>query len=375
MNRRARRTGGSWLLPGLLAACAGLPRPEPQPVRHELPAPADVAAAVVAGALRAALPFADPVPASAGAPALRRGAAFAIAFALLPGGEWRAIGDHRLRIDGGDRGCVPRVVCEPMAAHERTDARPAFVLLVEPSESGCVLHGTMPATLAPAVDNACRLLVDPRTPLPGLAEPNLAAAALHRLRSAAVAAEHGGDPAAAHELRQVGADLGATTAALQARLGDDARAAGDVADARARYWQALLVSRDPGHRARLARDLGDLARTDRRASLWRRAAEQRLAAGDPDGARAFVHTARRERDDPSADYDLLARSHDQRADALAATASALLAREHRLATPDGWLAAGLLPALQHWLGLAARLEPVVDGRFRRGDALPAAPAR
>ncbi len=319
----------------VLAGCVGGPRVELATVARDVALPAPVAAAVIAGALRLELPFADPVPVAAGVPVQH----------LAPG-HWRVaftrrgrgpapLASHRLALlPGRDPARAVRIVCEPIDDAQRTDRWPldrAWALDVRGDASRASVTGSVPRELAPAVERALLLALEPETPMPGLEEPNLAAWAQHRLLAAAAAADRHGDTTRAHAQRQAAARLGAGAAAdagVQAALAADAERRGHWSRALDHDWQALLASDDPRERHAVAARLAAVAARGEHAEAWRAAARDGLHGADPARGRALLHTARRLADEPSADYRLQSQLH-RLADAdEAAQASALLAREH-----------------------------------------------
>lgn len=321
------------LVPLLLAACASAPAgPCGQRVERDLALPPAVVAAIAGGALRAALPFGDPVPHARGVLVQRLGDDhWRLAFACRDG-DWRPLASHRLALaPAADRTHGVQIVEEVLAAGTRTDrgAGPAVVQLdVHAHGAGARLTATLSADLAATLDRAIALALDPEANLPGLEEPNLATWAEHRLLALAVAAEAAGDPSLAHAQRQAAARLLGGNAALQERLADDAERRGEFALANDLGWQALLTTGDAHQRASVARRLAALAARGEDPVAWRAAARERLADVDLERAAAMLHTARRLHDEPALDYRLQSRLHKLRQDGDAAEANALLAREH-----------------------------------------------
>lgn len=319
----------------LAAACAGVPHGE-RPIEwaSTVPLSPAAAAAIAAGALRHALPFADPVRSSRGAPVVQLAPDhFRIVFARGDDGAWLACATHRLTITAGEGGAGASYTVrqEPLAANQCNAEAPAATdcdLHVRSGDNGTCVSGRLPPELLPALENAFALARDPRASLPGLAEPNLRELVVHRLSLAATDQDARGARAAARELRQRAGQLGTLSSGLQQRLGDEAALTGDADGAREHWWRALAGTSDPGQRAALAARLWELPTAEARPVAWRRAARDHLRGNDSFGAMSLLHTARRQLDEPAADYRLLSQVHHQRADEMAAFASALLAREY-----------------------------------------------
>lgn len=334
--RRGPRPAVLFAALAMTAGCAGLPCPPTYERRLDLPA--DVAAAVAAGAVRHLLPFADPVPQAAGAPARHRGGgSFAIVYERRGDGDWVPNASHRLRIDGGERATVriepaptnPRMPGWGSASTERLQVE------IDGDALGCAVRarGTSAcaAELAQALDRAFALAVDPGAECVGLAEPNLAAWTCDRSLASARRLLGAGEPARAEEQLLRAARLRGLGSPQQHELGELAAQSGDLPEARARLGAALLLSDDPTARAHLAARL--LALDAPRAGPTSRPgtpAELAVAA-------VRLHTARREHSEPALDYHLQSQLHRQDHDDLAAVACALLAREHTL--PAAWLLA------------------------------------
>jgi hypothetical protein len=329
-----------------LAACATARRPVTSTVARELPLPPAVAAAVLGGALRIELPFADPVPAAAGVALQRLGEhQYRIAFTRRDNG-WAPRATHRLAlVPATDPAAGVDVVCTALPPAQCTDRWPAvagFVLDVRGAGSGCTVTGHAPGELVPAIERALLLAVDPATPTPGLEERNLATWAQHRLLAAAGGAERAGDDVTAFARRQAALRLGAVPDAVHGALAADAERRGQWTRALDHDWQALLGAGDPRRRhAAAARVVGHARRGDD-AFAWRAAARAQLHGVDPERGAALLHTARRLHVEPAFDYRLQSQLHHL-ADALdAARASALLAREHAGLDVDAVVYAGEL---------------------------------
>lgn len=238
----------------LLAACAGPGHAARAPtpadvvvVERTVDLPPTLAAAIVGGALRRQLPFADPMPAAAGALATPVGA-----------GQWRlawqqrghdlvAVGSHRLRVVSapGDR---------LAAVGDRLDTAPGIGLAhywldIRRDRHGSRLVGTLRAGWVPAIDHALQLAADPTLPLPGLAEPNLAQLARHRLLADARASERRGEAATAARQRSAAAGLAGADASAYDDLAAIASAYGQHERANDQAWRAVLAA-DPLQRGR-----------------------------------------------------------------------------------------------------------------------------
>src|SRR5204863_1025775 len=119
-----------------VAACAGVPPADGTiDAQWNVPLPPATAAAIAAGALRNALPFADPVRSSRGAPVQHLAPDhFRITFVRGAGDAWLPCATHRLTLVCTDEGrdAALSVRIEPIAADE--PAVPA------PASSDCELH-------------------------------------------------------------------------------------------------------------------------------------------------------------------------------------------------------------------------------------------
>jgi hypothetical protein len=317
----------------LLAACASLPPgAELAPFVREVELPPAVAAAVVGGALRRAMPFADPSPAVRGvlvsAPAADE---WQVAFTRV-GDVWLPLGTHRLALRIANDEAASLEVAREALAHAASTARAAwaggFRLHVQATPHGTRIAGEMPAAMVRRLDDALALAHDPAAARPGLDEPNLAAWAAHRLLAAAHAADVAGDRDRAHARRQAASRLGCGNYALHARLAADAERRGEARLAVQHGWQAVLACDDLVRRGELARQLDRIRQRGTDPVAWRTAARQRMHESDAELAAHLLHTARRLQHEPTADYRLLSRTHRLRDDDDAAHATALLAREH-----------------------------------------------
>ena len=372
-----------WSVPLLLlAACASAPpAPRGPTVERDLALPPAVVAAIAGGALRAALPFGDPVPHARGVMVQRLGDDhWRLAFACRDG-DWLPLASHRLALaPAADRTHGVQIVEEVLAAHTRTDrgAGPVVVQLdVHAHGAGARLTATLSADLAATLDRAIALALDPGANLPGLEEPNLATWAEHRLLALAVAAEAAGDSSLAHAQRQAAARLLGGNAALQERLAEDAERHGEFALATDLGWQALLTAGDAHQRASVARRLAALAARGEDPAAWRAAARERLADVDLERAAAMLHTARRLHDEPALDYRLQSRLHKLRQDGDAAEANALLAREHSGLVTDlpAFVAELWLPALPGAATVSHRPAAAARAPLGLSDVALAAPGR
>lgn len=370
-----------------LAGCAASPHAPRGAYERHLALPADVAAAIAAGAVRLRLPFADPVPQAAGAPASVVGDSFVVVYECGRDGTWIPRATHRLTLRGTDHAaavvhaerlggnlCLPgfgSLATARLEVRVRADADGALVCADLPP--------CLAADVAGALDRAFALAADPDAACTGLAEPNLAAFVGGRARTEARQRLLLGDPAGAEAQLQRAARLSGPTARQQHQLGTFAAQAGDVLLAQHRLGDALLLARDPALRAHLAAQIVDLA--DPTAG---RAARADLAPGAATTAeRALaatrLHTERRRRCDPVADYRTASQLHRQQHDEMAALACALLAREHAPVggtvplAHDGTVRRGLDEFVRK---LGHGIEPVAAGVVREVPTAPAAaPAR
>lgn len=375
--------------------CASAPGPHRRDYERHLDLPADVAAAIAAGAVRSLLPFADPVPQAAGAPASRMPDGFVIVYERGDRGGWVPRASHRLIVRGtgatspagagpGAGGTIAAAVrAEPLAGNLRLPgwgaaATERLQVHVRGDAGGCSVRADLPAAiaadLAQALDRAFALAVDPAAACVGLAEPNLAGLVSRRALGCVQLLVAAGDPAGAEAQLLRAARLGALTAPQQQQLGEFSAQSGDLALAQERLGDALLQTDDPTLRAHLAGRLRSLAtpRTDT-------AARSRLAPGSPSPAELAraamrLHTARRQHPDPARDYGLASQLHRQDRDDLAAFACALLAREHT--PPSPVLAAGLADPVRRGLDDFVRrvvhgVEPVAAGAVLDPAAAPA----
>jgi hypothetical protein len=320
------------------AACATAPAPLEFERRLDLPA--DIAAAVAAGAMRSLLPFADPVPQAAGAPGSRAGNGdYTVLYEQGSDGDWVPRASHRLTVIGADDGGrIPRVAAEPLHGNLAlpgwgSGAAARLQVHVRGDGKTCAVRAQLPtaiaAAAAQALDRAFALALDPDAQRVGLAEPNLAALVSRREVEDAQHLLAAGEPSRAEAALLRAARLAAVAATRYRQLGELAAQHGDLALARERLGEALLRAADPLLRAQLAARLGALARAPAapsRSVLGPTAPAQRATLA------AQLHTARRAQPEPARDYQLASQLHRQNADELAALACALLAREHGATT-------------------------------------------
>ena len=319
------------LLAALLAGCAAAP-PGGERFTATSTLPADLVAAIAAGAVGRVLPFADPTPQFAGAPVRRTGAGWRIELFVDRAGRWQLGGDHRLGVvvpEQAPTAAWPTTIARPWA-HGGFAGRPAAVLTIDGSGPGTVVTGRLPADLAQrlgaAVQQHLALAADPAAASGGLDEPNLARTCAHRLLRLAA------DPqaAGARELAflRTAQRLGADTAAVHRRVAALERQRGRLRAARDAEWQAVFTSADPRQRADAAVALA-AAPTDG-PSLRRRAASA-LADGELALGAGMLHAARRLDDSPLRHRRLRQSLDAQRGDPFVGLANRLLDRE---ASPD-----------------------------------------
>lgn len=358
------------LLVSLSGGCSSLRHPTATSrLEIAVALPVEIAATITAAAVRAALPFADPMAPTLAAPVTRHAAGdFEVCYEQDGAGHWLPRADRRLAIE------VPAAADLPVLVRQQREPNPGFgprarhrlTVRVQAAGSGALVAGELPPPVLQAVTQALALAVDPDGALPGLSEPNLGAYVGHRLWQAARRATANGDDTGARTLLQRAARLPAAPADL---LGELARFAGDAGDSAAANDLGLLAvaaARDPLRRSQLAQAVA-ARRTDGHSSAsMRRLAEQRLRRGDLAGAERLLHTARREDPRPALDYRLLSllqerRCHDD------AWASALLATEHaRAAGP---------PAGTPWFELARPMLAIAFPHLAATPAAAAAPGR
>jgi hypothetical protein len=342
--------------------------------------------------VRCLLPFADPVPQAAGAPASPVGDGFLVVYEQGVDGGWVPRASHRLILRGLDD--TPSAATCPDAASVRIEplcgnlrlpgwgsgATARLRVRVERQADGCSVHAEVPASvaadLAQTLDRAFALAADPAAQCVGLAEPNLAELVSWRALGDAQHLVAAGDPAGAEAKLLRAARLGALTASQQQQLGEFAAQSGDLLLAQARLGEALLLATDPTLRSHLAarlRSLGNPAADP--AARWRLAPGS-MSPAELARAAARLHTVRRQQPDPARDYGLASQLHHQGRDELAAFACALLAREH---TPPALaLANGPIEPVRRGLDDFLRrvvhgIEPVAAGATI--DATTAAPTR
>lgn len=323
----------------------------------------ELATAIAAGALRHALPFADPLPQASGAPALDVGGnAFEVRFEQGPALLWVPCASHRLSVVPRAAGAGVEVRIQELGGLQslRAFGRHAVAsihLRIAPAgkESRVVgtFHTELGPVLAEALDRAFELAEDPAACVLGLAEPNLAAVACDHLLAQASEALADGRPLEARAALQRIERLGWTSTALQHRLGELAAAAGDHASAREHLLHAMIGAQDPTMRSQLAERFAAVSAASSDCGALRAAARERLAGDDLAAAKALLHTARRERPDPTIDYRMASQLYHERDDRGTAHAYALLAREYEPTPPL------LLRLALRWQWLTGQREPVI----------------
>jgi hypothetical protein len=95
----------------------------------------------------------------------------------------------------------------------------------------------------------------------------------------------------------------------------------------------MIGAGDPTMRSRLAERLAAVSAASSDCGALRAAARERFADDDLAAAAAILHTARRERPDPTIDYLLASQLYRERDDRGTAQAYALLAREYEPTPP------------------------------------------
>jgi hypothetical protein len=323
----------------------------------------DLAAAIAAGALRHALPFADPLPQANGAPALHLGRnEFEIRFEQGPALLWVPCASHRLSVVPRADGAGVEVQIQQLGETQQLCAfgRHAVAsihlrIVPEGKQSRVVgaFHTELGPVLAEALDRAFELAEDPTACVLGLAEPNLAAVACDHLLAQATEALVGGRPLEARAALQRIERLGWTSTAMQSRLGELAAAAGDHASAREHLLHAMIGAEDPTVRSQLAERLAAVMAAAGDCRALRAAARERFAEDDLAAAAALLHTARREQPDPTVDYKMASQLYRERDDSGTAHAYALLAREY---APEPPL---LLRLALRWQWLTGLGEPAI----------------
>lgn len=270
------------LLGCVLTSCATVPEAERDIVfERELPLTAPVAAFVVADAVRAALPFADPLPYSGGAPATQIDRGRYLVRYQKRGTSWLPSADHRLLLPHPGAPVIARPTSELPGYGFGADRK--LQLEIRALETGSpettAVRGILPRHLLPSFETALDRGVT-------------------RYRSS---------PPVTAEL-------------ARAR---EFSSAGELGRARHHRDHAALATTDPTLRALVMRQVT----TPDNAEAARRHARERLAAHDLSTARMLLHTARRTAPDPGIDYELLWQLHRQDEHDLGALANALLARE------------------------------------------------
>jgi hypothetical protein len=306
--------------------------------------PADVAAAVCAGALRQALPFADPLPYAAGAPATRiADGEFVVRYELRADATWVPCAEHRLRVTQPtlrEGPAQPRVLVAPAADMTGAGAasRGAFELHVRGSAGRAELRGELPPDLAADLQSRLdrALAIATRTcagdAAAGLGEPNLAAFVAWRSIETATSRRAAGDLGGCQAALQTAVNLGASDPTIDRQILGLAADQGEGEQVVDRLRHAAAADGDPAARAatmRRARRAGE--RPEGRAPL-RRSALDCLLTDDLPNATWILHTIRRASRDPADDYRLLRELNQRRDDPMRALAYSLLAREH---DPDG----------------------------------------
>jgi hypothetical protein len=234
---------------GACGACHGVPAPAAGAM-WSVPLPAAHAAAVVAGALREALPDADPLPGAAGALLQWDGATFRVAYAVAATGiHPRA--NHRIRLALAAAPTAAPTVCL-QAAPDPSSAGGDIEFCI--ASRGCHSHvsGRARRDLCDRVGAALSLAVDPDAAVASAVETNLGVLIVHQLATRAAAAAAAGDQATLHTCRQRLGSWAATSPWQLCEQGDDAAQSGDFATAIDSYAVAFARSHDPQLRAALA---------------------------------------------------------------------------------------------------------------------------
>lgn len=369
----------------LLGGCALGPRaPVPTAYLRDLSLGVEVAAALAAGALRGELPFADPVPQAAGAPATRVGpTSFVVRYEQDAAGNWLPRADHRLAIGMPQRladspMCITTTPAVGLPGFGRSAVATAELRFVGDAQR-CRVEGCLPTLpgrdLAAALDRTWSLAASPTTTGPGSHDANIRAFVAHRLVAAAAG---GDDPARRRAALLQALALGADAPGLRLALGADAARHGDRDGASELLWSAALATADPALRQRAADLAGALAGRQPNAPELRRLARASLGRDDLATAGALLHTARRDDPSPHADYRLQHEFHRRGGDPLAALACSLLQRELDSTAPlaaevdDDLVRAGLGSLVRHVASARRKvLEPAAVPPFT--PALAAAP--
>lgn len=329
----------------MLSACATSRAPAPVAYARALPIGVELATALAAGALRADLPFADPVPGAAGAPVTPAAdGSFTLCYERRDDGSWLPNATARLRV------VMPRTwPAGPTPAVERLPASGlsgcgrAAIGRIELQFTGgpghCRVTGSLPHLvdhdLGGLLDATWDLAQSPSPQAPGLGNHNLRTLVAHHLLYQAHqrTAVGDGDGAATAILQAMA--LGVDAPAFELALGRHALERGDEAAANAHLWRAALTADDPRERQQAAR-LRRLATTPaaNRAERLRAGAALGPAVGsDLAGAQHLGHSARRLAPQPATDYRLQAELHRRAGDDQLALACSLLAHEHAEGAP------------------------------------------
>ncbi|MCA8966814.1 MAG: hypothetical protein KDC48_18175, partial [Planctomycetes bacterium] len=301
------------LLAGLAGGCATPPSPSDWSFVCASDLPPELCAAVVAGAVRQALPFSDAQPRFAGAMITQARGDYAVCVAQEAGAGWRMLGDRRLQVAVARNDGQPLPVVTTSAANQSrataADDRLAVRIAVTATAAGSEVRGQVDDRLRtrvqPAVERALRLAADP-TNAPGhIDDEGLRRLVAHRLVYACATAAGRGDLDAATPWLHNAIALGADVPELHQWLAELAHRRGHLAVAREQRWQAMLSSDDPTQRARIAATLGTTGTPGRDpAEDMLRAARRALADGHAAAAADLLHSARRVGPAPARDYRL-----------------------------------------------------------------------
>ncbi len=332
------------LLAGLAGGCATPPSPSDWAFVCTSELPPSLCAAVVAGAVRQALPYSDPQPRFVGTLVNGTPDGYAVGVAEEARDAWRMVGDQRLQIAAArcDGQPLPQVTVTRETRPGAAFATGKLALRVEviPVAAGSEVRGHVDDRLRkrvqPAIERALRLAAEPNTAPGHIDDEGLRRLVAHRLVHSTAAAAASGDLDAATPWLHNAIALGADVPELHEWLAELAHRRGHTDLAREQRWQAMLANADPTRRARIAATIDDhgTASPDPAADMLR-AARRALADGHAAAAADLLHSARRVGPAPARDYRLQQALSRLRGDPLSTLASSLLAREHAPWRPIG----------------------------------------
>lgn len=299
----------------------------------EVALPVDVAATLVAAALRDDL-HAEPAAPACGAPARRVEGGYVVTFERGPGGHWLPRADLRLslrRTDG--RGAVlvhTREIPAPGLLGFGRRSTGAVDVQVRATGTRCRVVCRAPTAVRERIEAVVRRTLElaccEELGGPGAAEGNLVVWRLGQLLTHARHSERNDERSA---LLRAAARLPGAPSEVFEQLSELFAAEGQHQQAAAHLQRAALLEPDLERRATLARLAADACERQLRPAGLRSEALDHLMTGDLPGAEQRLHSARRADPAPALDYHLLSTLHRYRGDEMAALAAELLAREYK----------------------------------------------